>query len=229
MVNYTGSKFGDVDYFRSRLTRIPERYLPSAMGGDLAKVFTKILTFHVPPPATILDPCCGLKIMYQALIYPTLFGKNKSYNFVWGDLYPKDKNIVKLDFTRLPFKNGYFDAIVVDPPFIKRVKNPQSQLVREVYRSLIDWNTFFGWVRRWNHEFYRITKPQAKLIIKCQDHVDSERIIPIDWEISKTLTLWRLIDRIVYRYCIPTSKTPLRKHHSILLHQWFLIYKKPPI
>ena len=134
----------------------------------VADAFAEILRFHVPPPATILDPCCGQKIIYQKLLNKTLDGKD--YKFVFGDI-KKELGSIRLDCRKLPFRDEIFDAVVFDPPYLiddgRRLGDPRRDAYGIPNTTQEQIHEFFLYA---NTEFHRVLKPCGVLIVKCRDH-----------------------------------------------------------
>lgn len=197
----------------------------------IAEAFAEILRFYVPPPALVLDPTAGPRRMYKRLEDRTLDGFD--YEFVFADVKSQltPNPHIRLDVRKLPFRDGVFNAIVFDPPFLEEWQEGWGDPRHEDY-------AYTGWMKEdiyslivyANSEFARVLKPSGRLILKIQDqwingifYPHSDRAIALLWN-------FQLYDKILYRYY--TSSAPLQraryKHrrHAFITHSYHLVFTK---
>ena len=197
---------------------------------NIAEAFAEILRFYVPPPALILDPTSGTRIMYKRLEDKTL--DERDYEFIFGDIKAEltPSPHIRLDAARLPFRDNTFDAVVFDLPFMEHWADFAD--------SRQDAYAYTGWMKEdiyslivyANSEFARVLKPSGRLILKIQDqwidgtfYPHSDRAIALLWN-------FQLYDKILYRYY--TSSAPLQRarykyrRHAFITHSYHLIFTK---
>lgn len=200
------------------------------MRTGIAEAFAEILRFYVPPPALILDPTAGTRIMYKRLEDRTLDGRD--YEFIFGDIKAQltPNPHIRLDAARLPFRENTFDAVVFDPPFMDHWADFTD--------SRQDAYAYTGWAKEdiyslivyANSEFARVLKPSAYLILKIQDqwidgtfYPHSDRAITLLWN-------FQLYDKVLYRY-YRSANALLRasykyRRHAFIVHSYHLVFTK---
>ena len=82
--------------------------------AKLNETILALVQYHVPAPAKILDPTCGVKD-YQFSHY--WWKKQELYEITRNDLKDTKLQTVRSSLYNLPFREA-FDGIVYDPPFI---------------------------------------------------------------------------------------------------------------
>jgi SAM-dependent methyltransferase len=200
----------------------------------VAEAFAEILRFYVPPPALVLDPTSGKRIMYKRLEDKTLDGLD--YEFIFGDIKSQltPSPHVRLDAAKLPFRDDTFDAVVFDLPY----QEDWQKHGGEWDDPRQDDYAYTGWTKEdiysllvyANREFARALKTSGRLILKIQDQwVDgvfyphSDRAIALLWN-------FRLYDKVLYRYYSWTAAVQRARYkyrrHAFITHSYHLVFTK---
>lgn len=196
----------------------------------IAKHFRDILRWYIPPPAKVLDLTCGYKIMYQKLLNHTLDGKD--YQFVFNDLRKGLGDIqVNIMKEKIPYPDGSFNAVVIDPPFPK-LTDDYSRL--DEYGGNVTEEYCDSVVKAGIDEAHRLLTPAGMFILKIQDTFDNDtkefRARHIDY-CNLASPLFKLYDITIYRYWsrdIALYRHRFRKRQSSLrVHSYHLIFQKP--
>ena len=204
----------------------------SVQQGINNKVFQKILTFYVPPPAKILDCTCGPRYFWRNWQNNKLDGR---YEVVFSDI--RKLGHVQADFFKLPFKDNIFDCVVFDPPYqdrwrfkLEKVKRPGRLYLENPYMLSEGYECFTP--QQLEHvktELYRVLVPRGILIMKLADN----RSRNIWWqpEVFKRMNpLFEILDIIVYVRPKGSMFPPIyfmqRNKRSTMVHAYFFILKK---
>ena len=129
----------------------------------------------------ILDPCCGSRMMwFDKNDQRCLFGDARSETHLLKDRqYLRHLEIrpdVQLDFTALPFPDGQFKLVVLDPPHLVRA-GEKSWLAKKYGRLTQDWNND---IRKGFAECFRVLKPGGVLIFKWnEDQIKVPQILAL--------------------------------------------------
>lgn len=130
---------------------------------------------------SILDPCCGSRMMY--------FDK-QDQRVLFGDIrqeehYLKDRNSIrylevkpdiKMDFTKLPFDDESFRLVVFDPPHLVRA-GKKSWLAKKYGKLGEDWRND---IKKGFSECFRVLKPGGVLIFKWnEDQIKVNQILEL--------------------------------------------------
>src|SRR3972149_3180572 len=90
------------------------------------------------------------------------------------DLNPQAREVLKADCRKLPHEKDSINSIMFDPPFICGIpKECPAGIIKSrfgYYKNVPELLDMYCDAMR---EFYRILKPGAVLVFKCQDTVDS--------------------------------------------------------
>jgi len=143
--------------------------LPSVIEGDNADVFEIILLHYVPPPARVLDTTCGKYKQFWKNLIP-LLKMGLQYYVVWMDLRPVGH--VQADLKQLPFKDNYFDAVIFDPPYTKKllIEPPGHKIWKPDERYAMSGEIISEhMIRRHFIEANRVLKPGGVIITKLMD------------------------------------------------------------
>jgi len=204
----------------------------SVQQGTNDKVFQRILTFYVRPPAKILDCTCGPKYFWRNWQNNKLDGR---YEVVFSDI--RKLVHIQADFFNLPFKDNTFDCIVFDPPYqdrwrfnLEKVKRPGRLYLENPYMLSEGYECFTPQqLELVKTEFYRVLRTQGILIMKLADH----RSRNIWWqpEVFKRMDdLFEILDIIIYVRPKGSMLPPVyfiqRNRRSTLVHAYFFILKK---
>ena len=130
---------------------------------------------------TILDPCCGSRMMwFDKQDQRCLFGDLRSETHLLKDRqYLRHLEIrpdVQLDFTALPFPDGQFKVVVLDPPHLVRAGS-KSWLVKKYGTLGADWRED---LRRAFAECFRVLEIGGVLIFKWnEDQIKVPQILAL--------------------------------------------------
>ena len=129
----------------------------------------------------ILDPCCGSRMMwFDKQDQRCLFGDCRAETHLLKDRqYLRHLEIrpdVQLDFTALPFPDGQFKVVVLDPPHLVHA-GKKSWLAKKYGRLTQDWNND---IRKGFAECFRVLKPGGVLIFKWnEDQIKVPQILAL--------------------------------------------------
>ena len=121
------------------------------------------------PP--ILDPCCGSRMMwFDKQDQRCLFGDARAETHLLKDRqylrYLEIRPDVQLDFTALPFQDGQFKLVVLNPPHL--VHAGQKSWLAKKYGTLgSDWHED---LRRAFAECFRVLADGGVLIFKWNEN-----------------------------------------------------------
>ncbi|TCB67430.1 class I SAM-dependent methyltransferase [Acinetobacter sp. ANC 4216] len=117
--------------------------------------------------AKILDPCCGSRMMQFDRQNPNVvYGDNRSESHILCDgrtleIAPD----IQLDFRDMPFSDGQFNLVVLDPPHLVRA-GKQSWLALKYGRLDEDWRED---IRKGFAECFRVLATGGVLIFKWNE------------------------------------------------------------
>jgi hypothetical protein len=98
---------------------------------------------------------------------------------------------IVMDFCGLPFKDSLFDVVFFDPPHL--IRNDVKHF-NPAYKHFGNWKSRRQWENALdsvNIEFWRVTKPGARLYVKII-HGEDRRVTRLD-DLER-LSLWNEID-----------------------------------
>jgi len=170
----------------AQLSRAPRRKPPdgittsdlifSAYVATNADVFEKVLRLHVPKGSRIADVTFGQGVFWRRIPL-------KDYRLVPSDIQSG------VDCRNLPYPNGSFDAIVLDPPYMEGLfRRSRCHLAGAGTHSAF--RTYYSNGEETNggpkyhqavldlyfkagKEAYRVLRSEGILIVKCQDEVSA--------------------------------------------------------
>ena len=163
----------------------------SAHVGDNSGVFRSILELHVPLGSKIADVTFGLGAFWRRV-------PSGRYQITASDVSAKNDGLFSfmqiadgVDCRNLPYADGAFDCIVLDPPYMEGLyRGEQPHLAgsgthaafRHAYSSGEATNGGPKWhdavldmYARAGQEAYRVLRPDGILIVKCQDEVNANK------------------------------------------------------
>ena len=212
------------------LNQLFEKYgLLSVMRGTNAEVFKAIFEHYNPTSRKILDCTCGTKRFWKNI-------NENEWSIIFSDI--KRLGEIQADYNRLPFRNGVFDAIIFDPPFVSRIGfmrylrvhgGKSAVYEKDVYSLSKRKKDFqFETLRVVDREFSRVLKRRGLLIFKIQDNLNGFAI----QQTTKFLDAFKLVDIIIYVFPdVPIGAKikakigkPFRK--SVRIHNYFLIFER---
>ena len=130
---------------------------------------------------SILDPCCGSRMMwFDKQDQRCLFGDKRAETHLLKDRqYLRHLEIrpdVQLDFTALPFPDGQFKVVVLDPPHLVRA-GKKSWLAKKYGQLTQDWRDDLS---KGFAECFRVLKPNGVLIFKWnEDQIKVPQILAL--------------------------------------------------
>lgn len=218
----------------------------SAQTGDNAEIFPAILDLHVPKGSLIADVTYGLGAFWKKV-------PSGHYEIVASDLSAK-RNDGKFDFMRiadgvdcrsLPYDDGSFDCIVLDPPYMEglyRTETPHMAgagthaAFRYAYSNGQATNGGPKWheavldmYARAGTEAYRVLRHEGILIVKCQDEVSANKQRLTHVEIItgyESLGFYTKDLFVVVRTNKPVISRLKKQEHARKNHSYFLVFQK---
>ncbi len=206
--------------------------LCSAFVGGNEDIFPDILALHVPKGAMIADVTYGTGIFWKKV-------PRSHYNLCPSDLK------TGVDCRKLPYDDGMFDCVVLDPPYMEGLfRRHSSQLAGDgnykAFRTTYsngdthtDGPKYHAAVTdlyfKAGKEAKRVLKDEGILIVKCQDEVSANR---------QNLTHVEIINHyaeldfyckdlfVVVRSNRPAVVRILKQVHARKNHSYFLVFVK---
>lgn len=123
---------------------------------------------------SVLDPCCGSKMMWGENTDNVIFGDqrcetitvtDRSHGKEDGTRTLRIEPDVLLDFRNLPFADGSFKLVVFDPPHLVRA-GPKSWLAAKYGKLSNDWKNDISLGFR---ECLRVLEPGGTLVFKWNE------------------------------------------------------------
>lgn len=207
----------------------------SAHTANNAEVFPHVLALHVPQGAKIADVTYGKGVFWKNV-------DRSKYEIHTSDIQ------TGIDCTALPYKDGTFDVVVLDPPYMEGLfRKSKTHLAgagthsafRESYSNGQATNgeakyhdAVLSLYFKASEEAKRVLKNGGTFIVKCQDEVSAN---------LQRLTHVELINRIVSIgfYCkdlfvvVRTNKAGVsrmvKQVHARKNHSYFLVFVKGDI
>ncbi|MEP0842529.1 MAG: site-specific DNA-methyltransferase [Phycisphaerae bacterium] len=177
----TGATLFDLDKTPSARRRAPAGVTTSDLAfsayvGTNAEVFPHVVRLHVPEGSRVADVTFGQGVFWRNV-------PPHAYTLVPSDIQ------TGIDCRALPYRNGSFDCVVLDPPYMEGLfRRARSHLAgagshaafRDYYsngeethggpkyhQAVLD--LYF----RGGKEAHRVLRPEGVLIVKCQDEVSA--------------------------------------------------------
>lgn len=127
---------------------------------------------------TILDACCGSKMMWFDKNNPNvLYADQRTEKHILCD--GRTLNIspdIEMDFTAMPFEDNSFHLVVFDPPHLKQL-GKNSWMAKKYGVLLPSWETD---IKAGFDECMRVLKPNGTLIFKWNENqIKINRIIEL--------------------------------------------------
>lgn len=156
-----------------------------------------ILTAYTGTNADLLPIIFSLYVEPNSIIADVTFGRG----VFWKNINESEYNILKFDlaglngaaaanFANLPIENSFLDCLIIDPPYMHGGETIKHS-INKCYRNA---NTSHESVVRLYAggllEAARVLKKKGKIIIKCQDEIESGKQRFSHIEIIKLLELF---------------------------------------
>ena len=144
-----------------------------------------------------------------------------------GEISPAGSaSFVAGDFTRLPFRDGIFNAILFDPPFLTR--GGDQALMKRRYGSFDTYEDLIAAITRARDEFHRVLRIDGVIVFKIQDFPEG-RIRK--WSHIDAANIWtkvfRLDDLIVKVATTNLRTTAIRQQQrSKSAHTFFMVFRQ---
>lgn len=146
----------------------PKKGVYSSVLGDNGELMERIAALYFKPADRIADVTFGKGVFWRQI-------DTTRYDFHPSDLKtcPQSPH----DFRKLPYQDGEFDVVVLDPPYMH---NPGATLHEANYRNAETTKglSHAGIIQLYEAgmtEAMRILKPGGLLLVKCQDEIESGR------------------------------------------------------
>ena len=206
----------------------------SAFVGGNADIFPKILSLHVPEGAKVADVTYGNGVFWKKV-------DTAKYELVASDI------ATGVDCRGLPYGDGTFDAVVLDPPYMEGLLRSQRQhkagngsytAFREYYSNGDEESAGPKWhgavtdlYFRAGAEAFRVLKDNGVAIVKCQDEVSANRQWLTHVEIIvhyESLGFYTKDLFVVVRQNKAGVSRLKRQVHARKNHSYFLVFVKAP-
>jgi hypothetical protein len=150
------------------------------------------------------------------------------------DLTPLHEGVIKADSRMLPVEPNSIGNAVFDPPFLTYVKNGRDhkggavQMTKR-FGGYYTYDELEDHYRDTLSECYRVMKPKAKLVFKCQDIIHNHRMHCTHF---RTILMaeaegFRLADLfvLVARHRMPGPQKGTQRHARVW-HSYFLVFER---
>jgi hypothetical protein len=201
----------------------------SARVTSNASVFADVLRLHVPPGSRVADVTYGQGAFWREV-------PAREYRLQASDLK------TGVDCTKLPYSDGAFDAVVLDPPYMEGLFRPATgQLAgsgtHAAFRSRYSTGeaseggpkyheAVLDLYRRAGIEAHRILRRRGIFIVKCQDEVSAgrQRLTHVEL-VNEYAERFRVEDLfVVVRAGRPGGSRIKRQLHARKNHSYFLVF-----
>lgn len=207
--------------------------LVSAHVGGNAEIFPRILELHVPKGSKIADVTWGQGVFWRNV-------PDGAYDVRGTDLK------TGVDCRKLPYKDGSFDCIVFDPPYMEGFfRREKSHLggsgthsaFRRAYSNGAEtpeggpkWHAaVVNLYVEGGREAARVLRGNGILIVKCQDEVSANRQWLTHVEIINEYSKMGFYARdlfVVVRPNQPGVSRLIKQVHARKNHSYFLVFQK---
>lgn len=135
-------------------------------------------------------------------------------NFIKTDLHPNAQGVMAMDFRKLEFVDGFFEAVVFDPPY--KLNGTPTEKVDSPYGVHIPtrWQDRIDLMQRGQKECARVLKNGGFLLSKCQDQVVSGKVV---WQ-TDIMTNQGMFDGLVKVDRLDILTNPRPQPHSRQMH-----------
>jgi hypothetical protein len=206
--------------------------LLSAHVGRNADLFPKILDLHVPPGSRIADVTWGKGVFWQQV-------EHGRYHVDASDIQ------TGIDCRNLPYKDGSYDCVVLDPPYMEGLfrhssghlagagkyapfrnnySDGKATTVGPKYHACV-LDLYF----RAGREAHRVLREEGILLVKCQDEVSANQQNLTHVEIINEyagLGFYAKDLFVLVRTNRPAMSRVIRQEHARKNHSYFIVFVK---
>lgn len=191
----------------------------TAKQGHNVDLFTDILDLYVPEGSRVLDMTWGRG---------NFWAETESREVIGIDIATPKDCLADLRYT--PFSDSVFDAVVLDPPYARRVGTSIKSSIAEPYglaaaEAPIGWEATRKLYRDGAKEALRLLRDGGVLILKCQDEIESGKqrwnhvaLLEIEGYICEDLF-------VLVQKGVPAMRVPYQLH-ARKNHSYFIIQRK---
>lgn len=183
----------------------------TAMTGTNADLLPQVFSLHVPEGSTVADVTYGRGVFWRNI-------DKANYTVLESDLQ------TGVDFRSLPYEDDSVDALILDPPYMHGGKTVKAS-INQCYRN--ENSSHESVIRLYAAgilEACRVLRKRGKLLIKCQDEIESGKQRMSHIEIINMLEIfgYQIVDLFVLvQSSIPAMREAYqktaRKNHSYLI------------
>ncbi len=226
----------------------------SALVGDNADLFPKILGLHLPRGSKVADVTYGKGVFWSKI-------ERGTYELHSSDIDPAERPEADecplwlhrpgVDCRKLPYEDASFDAVVLDPPymegFFRREKSQRAgtgthAALRDAYAhdgthepeaSEHNWHdAVFDLYRSAGLEARRVLRRGGKLFVKCQDAVSANtqgltHIKIVTAFEAEPMGFYTKDLFILVRTNKPGVSRVKQQEHARKNHSYFLVFELP--
>jgi hypothetical protein len=150
------------------------------------------------------------------------------------DITPLAEGVIEADSRLLPLEPATLGNVVFDPPFLTYVKNGRDHKAGAVqmtkrFGGFYKYEELEDYYRDTISECYRVMKPHAKLVFKCQDIIHNHKMHCTHF---RTILMaeaegFRLADLfvLVARHRMPGPQKGTQRHARVW-HSYFLVFER---
>jgi len=173
----------------------------------------RIISLHRPPPATVVDLCCG-KARWTYWIE-----RIGGYKVVLCDKRRRSRAHVQCDLRFPPFRDGVFDVVMADLPypFYKgKAYGPPCKSVKEYSNLLLSVG----------HTSHQLLRDDGILVVKTSDFWKSNVMIPGLWIVHEVLRgLFKAVD-VAVLFLKTLIYSPGQYRRALRCHNYLVVYRK---
>jgi hypothetical protein len=155
--------------------------LYSVETGNSAQTIAKMIRVLFPDAVMVLDATWG-----TGGFWSPHFGARSKY-VIGLDRSPHGRPDVLGDFTRLPFRDGAFDLVVFDPPFISHASKAGTSKVDRRFSSYRSEEEALATVQAGAREAWRVARLGA--LVKVQNHVHASVYVDMEAWVREALAM----------------------------------------
>lgn len=206
----------------------------SAHTSGNADIFPQILSLHVADGSKIADVTYGSGVFWRKVDLT-------KYELITSDIADG------VDCRKLPYEDGSFDALVLDPPYMEgllrnnkehKAGNGAFSTFREYYSNGDETNGGPKWhaavtdlYYKAGAEAYRVLRENGVLIVKCQDEVSANRQWLTHIEIINYYEKLGFYTKDLF-VVVRANKAGIsrlkKQKHARKNHSYFLVFVKVP-